>query len=116
MGNIKKIGFSSVNLQIHTGTSDFFWGGGILPKIGGGNLPNDPFLIYYCKNLVPLPPQNIGKAMRICKFTLENPIFLIFPIFAQNWLNLVFDPENPGFMGVWVLGLGVRVRMEGVLY
>ena len=39
-----------------------------------------------------------------------------FPIFAQNRLNIVFDPENLGFIGVWVLGLGVRVRMEGVLY
>ena len=27
---------------------------------------------------------------------------------------MVVFPENLGFMGAWVLGLGVRVRMEGV--
>ena len=42
--------------------------------------------------------------------------FFIFPIFAQKRLNIGFDQGKPGFMGVWVLGLGVRVRMKGVLY
>ena len=30
--------------------------------------------------------------------------------------NIIFYSENPAFMGIWVLGLGDRVRMEGVFY
>ena len=61
----KKIGFTSVNLQIYTRKIDFFH---------------------------------------------------FFAIFPQSRLNIGFDEGKPGFMGVWVLGLGVRVSMEGVLY
>ena len=48
-------------------------------------------------------------------YTSKSDFFSFFSIFAQNWLNIVFDPENLGFIGVWVLGLGVRVRMKGDL-
>ena len=64
------------------------------------------------------PPQKKSR-MGGCKFPKmhsKSDFFSFFPIFDQNWLNIVFDTENLGFIGVWVLGLGVRVRMEGILY
>ena len=64
---------------------------------------------------MPPPEKNRVIASESQIYTSKSDFFFL-PIFAQNWLNIVFDPEKPGFMGVWVLGLGVRVRMEGVLY
>ena len=68
-------------------------------------------------NLWKMPPKKIGwGGVNLQKTHSKSDFFSFFSIFAQNWLNIVFDPENLGFIGVWVLGLGVRVRMEGILY
>ena len=67
--------------------------------------------------IYPPPPKKIGfTSVNLQIYTRKFDFFHFFAIFPQNRLNIGFDQGNPGFMGVWVLGLGVRVRMKGVLY
>ena len=63
----------------------------------------------------PPPPEKSEKLRGFANLHYQIRFFFIFSMFTQIWLNIVFDPENAGIMGGWVLGLGVRVRMEGVL-